>query len=183
MEHVETFKEIPGWEGCYKATLSGHIYSIKTEELLKGTPDKDGYIRHHFRNNPASKTVAAHRMVAITFLENPLNLPQINHKNGIKDDNRVENLEWISNIDNQRHSWEQLGRKPYPNRVRLIGKNNPVSTPVMQCDEFWNPIQKWESANLAGKALGIDNSGISKACKDSSKTPGGFKFRYLQDGE
>ena len=86
-----------------------------------------GYVRVNLKNGHAGcSTVNVHRLVASTFIPNPDNLPQVNHKNGKKDDNRVENLEWVTASDNVRHAYDVLGRqsgatgKSFPRRAKLL---------------------------------------------------------------
>ncbi len=106
------WKNIKGYEGRYMASDDGRIKSLvkkgcssQNESILEGSPDKDGYLRVGIRDkNGKAKTAKIHRLVAETFIPNPENLPQVNHKNGVKTDNRVENLEWITNVDNIRHA-------------------------------------------------------------------------------
>lgn len=111
------FVDIPKFEGHYKINRKGEIKSVSRkclskdskyrdvpEKILKLKMDKYGYltIKLFLENKRYYFTV--HRLVALTFLENPLNHPQINHKNGIKTDNTVENLEWCTNAYNIRHA-------------------------------------------------------------------------------
>jgi hypothetical protein len=110
-------RDIPGFPSRYKATSDGRIIRLawtyettcwgsKTTRPMKaktlcGTKlSPKGYARV----NLCKKVYFAHRLVALAFIPNPLNLPQINHKNGIKTDNRPDNLEWASNIDNRIHA-------------------------------------------------------------------------------
>lgn len=81
----------------YMVNRNGEIYSIKSKRIIKPFHNTKGYLQIDLNNNGVSKTVSVHRIVALTFIENPLNLPQINHKNEIRDDNKVENLEWCDN--------------------------------------------------------------------------------------
>lgn len=120
---VEIWKPIPEYEGYYEASSLGRIRSVNREitrndgkvkkwgsAIKKPYPFK-GYLSVRLCKNHEGKNFLVHRLVALAFLSNPNNLPEINHKNGIREDNSVENLEWISRIDNQRHSWHVLGRK------------------------------------------------------------------------
>ena len=99
MPTKETWRYIPGVEGHYMASTLGRIKSVKKfpEVILRpGLSAINGYL--HVRLNGQNKSV--HRLVAETFIPNPYNKPQINHKNEIKTDNRVDNLEWVTAKEN-----------------------------------------------------------------------------------
>lgn len=101
------WRDIPGFSG-YKINTFGQIKSFKrypNGKLIKPYTDKDGYLCASLRKDGGSKAIKVHRAVALAFIPNPKKLPQINHKNCHKKDNEVCNLEWVSNIDNQRHAW------------------------------------------------------------------------------
>ena len=112
-------KDIQGYEGIYALTIEGRVWSYpKNRRRLHSTGkiffdvlykngrfinpclnQRDGYYRVDLRR----KNYLLHRLLAIAFIPNPLNLPQINHKNGIKTDNRIENLEWCTDKQNKHH--------------------------------------------------------------------------------
>lgn len=99
-------KDIPGYEGRYSITEDGRVWSypkhFKKGKFLIACGNR--YLHVELWKNNKGKLIHVHRLVAITFLENPLNLPMVNHKNGIRTDNRVENLEWCTNDYNMRHA-------------------------------------------------------------------------------
>ena len=97
-------KVIKGFEN-YQITTDGRIFSIKTKKWLNPTFDKYGYLQVCIMNNKP-KSCRVHRLVALTYLNAVDGKNIINHKNGIKTDNRVENLEWVTVSENINHSWK-----------------------------------------------------------------------------
>lgn len=111
------------------------------------------------------KHLKIHRLVAEYFIENPENKPFVNHKNSNKFDNRVENLEWVTNQENVIHA--------YKNDL------NSNVTPVIQYDkEGQNVIKEFKSISDASKELNIDSSSISACCREITTQTNGFHFKY-----
>lgn len=102
----EIWKNVEGFDGDYIVSNYGNIISLR--QCKKGkllTPyNSYGYLMVHLFKYPISKRLKVHRVVALAFLSNPENKPQVNHINGIKHDNRLENLEWNTSFENQRHA-------------------------------------------------------------------------------
>ena len=89
-------RDIPGYEGLYAATSCGKIYSYRAKKFLKPRKDRDGYLLINLYKDNKMKTYLVHRLIAATYLDNPLNLPQVNHKDEDKTNNALPNLEFCT---------------------------------------------------------------------------------------
>ena len=95
--------KIKNWEN-YTIDEFGNVRNIKTQKYLKGALNGKGYLRVELHNNKKIKKFFIHRLVAEYFISNPLNKEQVNHKDGNKLNNNVENLEWVTNQENRNHA-------------------------------------------------------------------------------
>ncbi len=186
----ELWKDVVNYEDIYQISNLGNIKSI--ERIIK-PPFKSSYIKpgksinkqkgYHYLQvtlckNGTQKTYLIHRLVAISFLSNSHNYPCVNHLNGNKQDNRIENLAWCSYSQNEQHSYSVLGKKIKGSALGKFGKDNPKSKPLIQYDLFMNFIKKWDCAAGVERETGILNQNISKCCLGYRKTAGGFIWKY-----
>ena len=109
---TEIFIPMRGFEGIYSISNLGRIRSERNRLILSMWEDKDGYLRVNLKVKGEVYQRLVHRLVGENFISNPYNKKQINHKNGIRNDNRVENLEWVTALENQRHKFNVLGYFP-----------------------------------------------------------------------
>lgn len=162
------WKPVFGYEGLYEVSDFGAVRRVGGKML---TPKKEsnGYIRYHLSKKGVDKSILAHRIVAIAFIENPLGYKTVNHINEDKSDNRVENLEWCD--------------MSYQNSygTGAINRNKFKEKPVLQYTKDGQFIKKFDSVKKAAIELGLHETCIHCVCKGQRgyKQTGGFVFKYV----
>jgi hypothetical protein len=161
----------------YYISKCGKVLSTRVRhiKLRKICIDRYGYSFITIKEGNKTIMLRIHRLVAQHFIPNPKNKPQVNHINGIKNDNRVENLEWCTQSENQIHAYK-IGLNPLSLKGKL-GKLNKNSKSIKQLDLNGNLIKIWDSKADVQRELKIYN--IHKCCKRRAHSAGGFKWEYV----
>lgn len=163
----------------YFVSDEGCVYSMKHKKIKKLSINRHrcGYSLVGLCCFGVVKKCSVHRLVANAFIPNPKGFCDVNHKNGIKSDNRVCNLEWVTRSMNIKHSFDVL------HRVRVwkckFGKDNPSSKPVLQIKDG-RIVSQYCSLREAADCNHIDYSNMSKCCLGKQKTAGGFQWKYKE---
>ena len=188
---MENWKDIKGYEGFYQVSDLGRVkslerdvfnsrgivYHLKEKILVQGS-SKDGYSLVCLSKNGKMKTMKVHRLVAMAFLPNPENKPQVNHKDEVKNNNVVDNLEWCDISYNANY-----GTKI--ERQKQTFKDNCKSGKIKRVKKvFCVELNKtFDCAKRAEEELGIWGTLITKVCKGKAKTTGGFHWRYADEND
>ena len=154
----------------YAVTSDGKVYSKKTNKFIKPSIGSKGYFQVCLTVDGKKRTVKVHRIVAETFIPNPAGKTQVNHIDGNKRNNCVENLEWCTNSENQIHSYRVIGNESHGGG----GGKTPVicvETSKIYC-----------SASDAARDTDALVQNIIRVCKKRCKTAGGFHWNYVNGG-
>lgn len=170
----EIWKDVIDYEGIYQVSNQGNVKSLnridasgnrRTGIQLKLMYDSDGYHLVKLCKYGIIKTAKVHRIVAGAFISNPKNLETVNHKNEIKDDNRVENLEWLSAKDNSNYGTSQIRSG--------MGRRKPVKGTSLKTGE----VIRFDSAKSTEKA-GFTRSNVTSCCTGNLKHHKGYSWEY-----
>lgn len=186
---IEIWKNVPisGYEQHYQISNLGRIkslpqiikhstYSEKYGGCIRSTKLCGLYLQLCLSVNGKRKDVLIHRLVAMTFVPNPSNKPQVNHIDGVKTNNYAINLEWVTAAENINHSFTVLNRKG--NNLGKTGIKAVCNKRIKQYTKNNRFITSYYSLKYAGEMTGIDPTGICKALKNNKYTAGGFIWKY-----
>ena len=180
----EIWKDIPGFEGYYQVSNLGkvrHLFKHYTK-IKKTTIDSWGYEAISLCVNYVPSTRKIHRLVALAFIPNPENKPFVNHKDGNKLNNRLENLEWVTQSENVRHAYDVLKRRPAMSYGGAIYGEHPLSRKIKQFTIDGEFVKEWSSIKEATEYYGVSLSNISGCCLGRNKTAYGFIWEFADKG-
>ena len=164
---TEVWKPITGYVGLYEVSSEGRVRNVKTGKILKPINNGLGYLFVSLYKNRTEKKHYLHRLVAQAFIQNPNKLPEVNHKDEIRTNNNLDNLEWISHRDNSN----------YGKHNERISKS--MSKPIQQLDmKTGFIIAYYPSVKEASLSTGIYYDTITKAARGIIKSAGRFGWRY-----
>ena len=158
----EIWKDIEGFEGYYMVSNLGNVKSLNyrhtgKEKILKPSDNGHGYLKVGLFKDGKRKDCRINRLVAIAFIPNPYNLPEVNHIDHCRINNNVENLEWCTSQYNVEYSQAKA----------IIG-----------IDKITGLIVEFSSIMEASRQTGTNQSHITKCCKGKLKSCGGFYWHY-----
>jgi len=193
----EIWRDIKEYEGFYQVSNLGQVRSlyrcvncglkhnnivIRKSKILKGHPNWNNYLQVHLSKYNKSKMLSIHRLVAQTFIQNPDNLPQVNHKDGNKLNNCVDNLEWCTAKENINHSWKKGLSKPYHHsKGKLTNYSKSLCKKVEQYDLYGNLLNIYNSISEASRKTNCLVSEICACCKGKQKTSHNFIWKYADE--
>lgn len=187
----EVWKDIPGFEGRHKVSNFGRIMGrhkkygkneLKNEYSILNTRKKENGYCHFivkcYDNNSGFKRFSVHRAMALAFIPNPENKKYINHKNGIKHDNRLENIEWSTPKENIHHAFKNgLIKTRAKYWLGKYGRRQKYPCGFFTADGIL--IRQYKSVSEASRELGYTPLTIRRICNNLTSTEYPFVFKYI----
>lgn len=184
----EIWKPVPGFE-WYEVSNVGNVRSIDREFVnqigrkcfLKGSPIKPtiakGYARVGIRKDAVKKMFSVHRLVALAFIPNPNNYESVNHINGDKLDNRVDNLEWCTLTQNIKHAYDNNLMGCMDNSLAKVAKINEVNSyKLIRVTSPNGKVFEFNSVKETSEYFGIKVSTINDALSKKQNRAFGYTF-------
>jgi len=175
---IELWKPIKGYENLYAISNIGRVKSLSRyridrgfsksikEKILKQGKSSNGYFHVDLYKGSKGTICSIHRLVAEAFIDNKKKRPQINHINGIKTDNKIENLEWVNASENRIHAFKNNLQKKAFKKVIQLDKNGGI-------------LKIWNSCKEAYKALGAKQGTFASSLANGFKCKG-YNFKLLK---
>lgn len=187
----EIWKDIKGYEKIYQISNLGRIKSLKRKNNYGKTIkesirilqiNKYGYNIITLWKNHIGITYQIHRLVADAFIPNPENKPQVNHIDGNKLNNNINNLQWCTCQENVIHRFKKLKQKGSRSMLGKFGANHNCSKKIYQIDTItYKILKKYNCITEAAKENNINISSISSCLRGRYKSAGGYIWRYVDE--
>lgn len=173
---IEVWKDIPWWENKYKISNLWNVYSYYSNKILWKRTSKEWYKAVSLWENSFLYVYRVWRLVLMTWDRLPIDKEQANHKNGIRDDDRLENLEWCTQSENMKHSFQVLWRQAPTPYLWKFGADHNRSKPVIAYKDWSSQI--FHGILDASRITWVCMQNISKCCKWQRKTAWWFIWKF-----
>lgn len=165
----EIWKDVDGFEGLYLISTYGRVKSLITDKILKPVISSNKYFQVFLRKDGKTYNFLIHRLMCMNFIPNPNSLPQVNHIDYNRSNNRLDNLEWCTSRYNNEYSGTfEKGTESTRKKVIQSTKSGEI-------------INSFESSVAAGRETGLNSSSIRNCCLGLLKTYKGFIWRYVNE--
>ena len=193
---MEMWKDVKGYEGIYQVSNLGRVKVLADEtrrthrnEHILSQSNNRGYKLVALCKNGEMKSFQVHRLVATAFIDNPNNKPCVDHINTVKNDNRADNLRWVTPKENDANELSRLhksiSKRGYKNpnykkdmskRIRKLAELNRLK---VVCIKSSGERLTFDSIAEAQKATGVFSGNISRVCRGKRETAGGYEWEYV----
>lgn len=164
----EIWKDIKDYEGIYQVSNLGRVKRVETDRVLKGCKNRAGYLRVRLSKNKIVFNKRIHRLVAESFISNSENKSQVNHIDEDKTNNKVSNLEWVTNRENANHG----------TRNERVSKS--LSIPIIATNIKTGESTEFYGSRECARQLELNRSCIRYVLKGIRKQTGGYTFKYKE---
>ena len=179
MSESEVWKDVVGYEGLYKVSNRGNVYSVERKDtigrkcggiILKPKNHEEGYLRVTLHKNDTRKHKLIHRLALEAFVPNTNNYPEVNHRDEDKNNNCVENLEWCTGDYNLRYGTRSK-RISATQRIAVKGVHKETGEEI------------YLKSMVEGALYGFDPTSISRVCSGKYQTHRGYSFQKIEKGD
>lgn len=168
-------KQIPDFPN-YTLTDDGRVWSVKNKRFLRPSLNNSGYLGVRIYQNGLGMSISIHRAMALTYIDNPLNKATVNHIDGDKLNNRVDNLEWSTHKENLQHSIRVLKNPKPPTQKGNFGKDHNRSLPIYMYDKDGLFVREFGGLSEASRITGASISGVWYSAKNRRMLKGVYFF-------
>lgn len=171
--NCEEWRTIKGYEDRYEVSNFGRVRSLNNNSILKPFKNTGDYLGVKLYKNNIRFNKLLHRLVAQAFIPNPENKPQVNHIDENKTNNIVSNLEWVTAKENINHGTRN------ERAAKAISKSKSI--PIIATNLKTGESTNFNSGRECARALGLDQSNLTKILKGKLRQTGGYTFKYKED--
>lgn len=188
----EVWRQIKGYEGAYEISSLGRVKSLKSDKplIMKPKVESNGYLRISLYNNKKGHSVSVHKLVAEAFLGRRPDGMQVNHIDGDKTNNKVDNLEYCTCSENIKHAYDaglkekcrEHGSSMFKmNEGKLKAYRNRISKAVVSICEATGEEREHKSVNAAARETLSDIANVSRVLKGDYRQTNGYRFKYKEE--